>query len=202
MNATEKRLHAAALRLFAARGGTNVTMSELAEEAGVARGTLYRNVESVEQLFVQARTQLVADLHDTNARVMDADRVLDPPLRLATGIRMIVRRAHEDPTMGRFLVQFGMTDGSLREALSGPPMRDVEEGIRTGRYTVAPDMAISLMSLVIGAVVSAMWTVLEGHQTWREAGTVTAELILRAFGVRGEEAAKLASGPLPELPAL
>jgi AcrR family transcriptional regulator len=190
------------VRLFAARGSTNVTMSELAEEAGVARGTLYRNVQSIEHLFEQARAQLAFDLHDTNARAMDAHRDFDPPLRLATAIRMTVRRAHDDPAMGRFLVQFGLTDESLREALVGPPMRDIEEGIRTGRYTVAPEMAISLMSLVIGTVVSAMWMVLEGHQTWREAGTGAGELVLRALGVAPEEAARLASAPLPDLPAL
>lgn len=202
VKATERRIHSAALRLFAARGSKDVTMSELAEEADVARGTLYRNVQSIDQLFEQARAQLVFDLHDSNARAMDDHRDLDPPLRLATAIRMIVRRAHEDPAMGRFLVQFGLTDESLRQALVGPPMADIEAGIRAGRYSVVPEMALSLVSLLIGAVVSAMWMVLEGRQTWREAGTGTGELILCALGIPRGEAVQLASAPLPALPEL
>ena len=46
-----------------------------------------------------------------------------------------------------------------------------------------------------------MWMVLEGHQTWREAGSSTAELVLRALGIDAEEAHRIATDPLPVLPA-
>lgn len=202
MNATEKRINAAAMRLFAERGSTEVTISELATEAGVARGTLYRNVESIEHLFDQVRAQLAFELHDTIARVMDAHGDLDPPLRLATAMRMLIRRAHDNPGMGRFIVRFAMTDESLRELLSGPPMQDIKAGIGAGRYAVTAGQALSIVSLVLGAVVSAMWMVLEGHQGWREAGSGTAELVLAALGLARDEAAEIAVAPLPELPEL
>ena len=48
---TDRRINAAAVRLFTAKGTTRLTVSELAQEANVARGTLYRNVGSVEGLF-------------------------------------------------------------------------------------------------------------------------------------------------------
>ncbi|MFX0579244.1 TetR/AcrR family transcriptional regulator [Nocardia nepalensis] len=197
MSATEQRINAAAIRLFAERGSTDLTMSELATEAGVARGTLYRNVESIEQLFDQVRAQLAFEIHDTNARVMDAHGEVDPPLRLATGVRMLVRLAHENPAMGRFLVRFGMTDESLRETLSGPPMQDVAAGIAAGRYTVAAGAELSIASMLMGTVISAVWVVLEGHQAWREAGTGAAELVLCALGVPRAEARRIASTPLP-----
>lgn len=202
MNATEKRINAAAMRLFAERGSTEVTISELATEAGVARGTLYRNVESIERLFDQVKAQLAFELHDTVARTMDAHGDLDPPLRLGTAIRLLVRRAHEDPALGHFLVRFALTDESLREVLSGPPMQDIQAGIEAGRYAVAPGQSLSIASLLMGAVVSAMWMVLEGHQGWREAGSGTAELVLSALGLPGDEAREIAGAPLPELPEL
>jgi hypothetical protein len=133
---------------------------------------------------------------------MDAHGDLDPPLRLATGMRMLVRRAHENPAMGRFLVRFALTDESLREVLSGPPMQDVEAGITTGRYAVAPALSLSIASLLMGAVVSAMWMVLEGHQGWREAGSGAAELVLASLGVARDEAHQIAGAPLPPLPEL
>jgi AcrR family transcriptional regulator len=200
MNTTEKRINAAAMRLFAERGTSDVTISELAIEAGVARGTLYRNVDSIEQLFDQVREQLAFEIHDTNARTMDAHGDVDPPLRLATALRMLVRRAHENPAMGRYLVRFALTDESLREVLGGPPMHDIDAGIKSGRYAVSSGMELSIASLAIGAVVSSMWMVLEGHQGWREAGSGAAELVLCALGVPREEARQIANGPLPDLP--
>lgn len=198
MNPTEKRINAAAMRLFAERGTADLTVSELATEAGVARATLYRNAGSVDQLFEQVKAQLAHDVHASNAEAMDAHGEVDPPLRLATGIRMLVRRAHHDPAIGRFLVRFGLTDESLRELLSGPPMRDLETGISTGRYSVETGMQLSIASLVMGGAVSAMWTVLDGHQGWREAGIGAAELVLCALGVPRDEARQLATAPLPE----
>jgi hypothetical protein len=53
--------------------------------------------------------------------------------------------------------------------------------------------------MVLGATVSAMWMVLEGHQTWREAGSSTAELVLRAMGIEADEARAIAMAELPRL---
>jgi AcrR family transcriptional regulator len=202
VNTTEQRIAAAAVRLFAERGNADLTMSELATEAGVARGTLYRNVESIEQLFDQVRAQLAFEIHDTNARVMDAHGEVDPPVRLATAIRMLVRLAHDNPAMGRFIVRFGMTDEQLREMLGGPPMQDLAAGIAAGRYTVTSGMELSVAALMMGTVISAMWMVLEGHQAWREAGAGAAELILCALGVPREEAHEITMNPLPALPEI
>ncbi|MEW1737904.1 TetR/AcrR family transcriptional regulator [Nocardia beijingensis] len=197
MNGTERRIHAAALKLFAERGNAEVTISELAAEAGVARGTLYRNVESIPGLFEQVRTQLAFDVHNANSRAMDEHGDIDPPLRLATGTRTLVRLAHENPAMGRFFVRFGMTDESFRETLLGPPLRDIAAGIESGRYSVTPGQELSIASMLMGTVISAMWMVLEGHQSWRDAGAGAAELILCALGVPRAEAHELARQPLP-----
>ncbi|MGV9818928.1 TetR/AcrR family transcriptional regulator [Nocardia xishanensis] len=197
MNATQRRIVTAAMKLFAERGSTELTISELAAEAGVARGTLYRNVDSMDELFEQVRAQLAFDIHTANVRAMDAHGDLDPPLRLAVGTRMLVRLAHENPAMGRFLVRYGLTDESLREVLSGPPMQDVAAGIEAGRYVIAPGAELGVASMLMGTVISAMWMVIEGHQTWREAGSVAAELTLCALGVPREEARDIASRPLP-----
>jgi hypothetical protein len=103
--------------------------------------------------------------------------------------------------MGRFIVRFGLTEEMLHAVLSGPPMEDVKAGIAAGRYDVTESMALSVASFMTGAALSAMWMVLEGHQAWREAGTSTAELILRALGIAPDEARTLASTDLPALPA-
>jgi AcrR family transcriptional regulator len=199
---TERRIAEAAVRLFAERGTTDVTISELAEEAGIARGTLYRNVESIERLFDKVKLDIAVQLHETNVAVMNGAGITDPPARLAAGTRMVVRHAHENPSLGRFMVRFAMTDEVLRDLLSGPPMQDIKRGIELGRYQVTPGSELSIAALLLGTDMAAVWMVLDGHQGWREAGTGAAELQLRALGIDAAEARDLATRPLPDSPPL
>jgi AcrR family transcriptional regulator len=194
---TDRRINAAAVRLFTTKGTTQLTVSELAQEANVARGTLYRNVGSVEDLFNRIVAEFSADLHRRVAATFAG--IDDPAARLATGLRLWVRYAHENPTMGRFAVRFGLTEESLRAVMAGPPMRDIKAGIAAGRYDTGTASIDSIASLAVGATVSAMWMVLEGHQTWRDAGTSTAELLLRAMGIDPAEAHEISMADLPHL---
>ena len=63
MTTTDDRIVTAAVRLFVEKGTTQVTISELAQEANVARGTLYRNVGSMDDLFDRVVGEITADLH-------------------------------------------------------------------------------------------------------------------------------------------
>ena len=199
MTSTERRISAAAVRLFTEKGASEVTISELAAEAGVARGTLYRNVDSTEGLFNKVVADFSADMHEAVVRTFAG--IDDAAMRLAIGVRLWVRFAHENPLMGRFAVRFAMTEESLRAMFTGPPMRDVAAGIATGRYRIEESMTPAIASLLIGSTVSAMWMVLEGQQTWREAGSRTAELLLRALGIDPDEAHTISSAHLPTLSA-
>jgi len=196
----EQRISVAAVRLFTEKGATHVTVSELANEAGVARGTLYRNFDSTEQIFDKVVADFNDEMHERVTRTFVG--IDDSAVRLAIGVRLWVRYAHENPLMGRFAVRFALTEQSLRAMFAGPPMRDLSAGIAAGRYHVGESTTPSIASLVIGATVSAMWMVLEGHQTWREAGSSTAELLLRALGIDPAEAHEISIAELPPLPAI
>ena len=78
-------------------------------------------------------------------------------------------------------------------------MDDIIAGVAAGRYAISPSSVDSVASLVLGATISAMWMVLEGHQTWREAGSSTAELLLRALGIEPAEAHEICMAELPRL---
>ena len=95
LNPVQRRIHQAALRLFADKGVNQVNISDLAQEAGVARGTIYNNVESVEQLFRQVASQLSKEMHQRVSKSFV--EVQDPAQRLANGIRFFIRRTHEEP---------------------------------------------------------------------------------------------------------
>ena len=108
-------------------------------------------------------------------------------------MRFFVRRAHEEPHWGRFIVRFAFTTSTMRSLLSGPPARDLSDGLARGRYRFRPEQTPSILALVGSTTLAAMWLVLDGEKTWREAGSDAAELMLRAIGVEAEEARAIAS---------
>jgi AcrR family transcriptional regulator len=198
MNPAQARIHRAALALFAEKGATQLTVSELAQAAGIARGTIYNNLESPETLFENVAAQLAEEMHQRV--VASYAGIEDPAQRLANGIRQFIRRAHEEPHWGRFINRFAFSNQSLQGLWAGPPMRDVLQGMSLHRYDFRPEQLPSVIALIAGSTLSAMFLVLEGHRTWREAGSETAELVLRAMGIAPEQARQIATAELPALP--
>ncbi|RBP18370.1 TetR family transcriptional regulator [Roseiarcus fermentans] len=194
----QARIYEAAVRLFADRGTTHASVTELAQAAGLARGTIYNNVENPDSLFDEVAAALGDEMH---ARILQSFRATDDPaLRLTRGMRFFVRRAHEEPHWGRFIVRFAFTASTMRSLLAGPPARDLRDGVAAGRYRIRPEQAPSVLAFVGSTTLAAMWLVLNGEKTWREAGSDAAELTLCAIGVAPEEARALASTDLPPLP--
>jgi AcrR family transcriptional regulator len=191
------RIHQAALRLFAERGVTQITVSDLAEAAGIARGTIYNNLETVDSLFEDVATQLTAEM---GLRVgATLTQTSDPACRMADGMRLFVRRAHEDPLWGRFLVRFAATTPTLWTLFESGAADDIRCGVEMGLFKLRGDQLASAITMMSTTVLGAMSLVLEGHQTWRNAGSDAAELVLRAFGIAVEDARAIATSELLSL---
>lgn len=197
MSGAKCRIHEAAMRLFARKGADRVTVSDLAEEAGVARGTVYSAVPDPGALFEEIAGDLANEMQDrVRASMVD---ITDPPCRLSCGIRLFIRRAHEEPQWGRFIVHFGFSNTALRGLLTSASADDLMQGISSGRYAIRPEQATSLMAMIGGATLSGMMLVQEGYKTWREASSEIAELILTSLGIEREEARRIAGEDLPAL---
>ena len=194
------RLHAAALRLFAERGAADINISELAAAAGVARGTVYNNLARPEDLFGEVAASLA---HEMYARVtVTSTGLADPAARVATGMRLFIRRAALEPDWGRFLTRFGHSSEMLREGLDAPPSEDLQAGLDAGRFDPGPATLRDLVGLTSGLALAAMHSVLAGHQGWREAGSNAAFLALRALGLAPADARAIAEAELPDLAPL
>jgi AcrR family transcriptional regulator len=195
--AVRSRIHQAALRLFAETGGAQLTVRDLAEAAGIARGTIYNNIQDPERLFSDVALDLSREMIACVERTM---RELDDPVvRLATGLRLFVRRAHEDHDWGRFIVRFALSSGVLRSLMLEPPARDVAKAIAQGRFKADPSQAQALVHMLAGSTLAAMNAVIHGDQGWREAASATSELFLRAAGLSAHDARRIAHGALPDL---
>ncbi|MAY01070.1 MAG: TetR family transcriptional regulator [Oceanospirillaceae bacterium] len=198
LTSAQRRIYNAAIYLFAEKGSTQVTVSELADTAGVARGTIYNHVDSVQTLFEDVAVHLANEM---NQRILSALRQQqDPALKLATGVRHYIRRAHEDPAWGNFISRFGFSSAALRRLGSGAPMQILMDGVQTGQYRIRADQLSAVITMIGSSVLGAIYLVREGLRTWRDAGTDCAELLLRALGVSEERARALATAELPPLP--
>lgn len=192
-----RRIDAAAMRLFAERGVTRVSISELAAAAGMARGTIYSHVPDIDNLFEDVAAQLIREM---TARVMLGFASLDDPAqRMSVAVRQYVRRAHDEPTWGRFMTRFGLSHASLQAVWTTDPAVNLREGIGSGRYAIGEAQLPAMVGMLAGTTLAAMLQVLEGHGTWRDIGADAAELLLIALGVARDEARAMAHSALPPL---
>lgn len=196
LTAAQRRLQRAAMQLFAEKGVTRVTVAELAQAAGIARGTIYNNVQDVGSLFSEVATQLAEEMLEVTADL--SARFDNSAQRLANGIRYFVKQSHEDPLWGRFVCRFALSTESLQKMWTGQPLKDLSDGLETGRFTFQRDQLPSAVSLIAGAVLGAATLVLDGRRTWRDAGSDAAEFVLVALGVPREEARTIARMELPD----
>lgn len=198
LTTAQRRIYKAAIHLFAEKGSTQVTVRELADIAGVARGTVYNHVDSIEDLFEDVAVDLADEM---NHRILNAFRQHpDPAAKLAAGIRHYVRRAHEDPAWGDFISRFGFNSVALRRLGSGAPVQILLDGIQRGQYQVRQDQLSAVITMAASSVLGAIYLVREGLRTWRDAGSDCAELVLRALGIPADEARALATAELMPLP--
>lgn len=198
---TRRRIHRAAMQLFAQKGSTELTVSELAAAAGVARGTIYNQLAGTGAvLFEEVATQTVADMSGRMALVFAP--IDDYAVRMSHGVRYYVRRAHEEPDWGRFFARFAYSGGPLQQMWEGGPGTNLRRGIEMGRYAVRRAQTRAALGMIVGGVLSAMGAVLDGDLTWRAAGSDTAELLLVALGLERKEARTIAAMALPPLPLL
>ena len=200
MSTAISRIHDAAMHIFADKGGTTVAISDLAREAGLSRGTIYNNLEDPAGLF-DAVCQKVSE--EMAAKLQDSVIGLDDPAaRISNIIRLCVRRVHEEPHWGHFIARYAVKEPKLSDFWGGFPARELKSGIASGRFDLQTEQVGSVTGLLGGATFGAMTLVLLGHRSWRQAGSDTAEVILRGIGIEKSEARLLAAAEFDPLPRL
>lgn len=130
----------AAVRAFSRHGYHNCTVARVAQEAGVADGTIYLYFQGKEDLLISAfRHVLEAMLAQMDEEVAEAP---DPTAKLSRCLALHLRFMEEDPELAAFLqFQLRQPDESIRRAIAGPLAeyaRRVEaildEGKRAGAF--------------------------------------------------------------------
>jgi len=195
-NATRGKLISAARRLFARQGVDNTRINEITDEADVGFGSFYNHFKSKEEIVDAVLADTLAAQGAALAAVT-AD-IEDPAQVVATAHRHFVDLAGRDPDWGWLLVRLDATHNLVVKALGPFAERDIERGVKAGRFRVA-NRRMAMLGAG-GALMAVMREVLEGRAP-KNAARLHAEGVLRLLGVPPEEAAEVAARPMPRFDA-
>ncbi len=148
-----------ARRLFGERGTTDVSMDEIAAEAGVARSTVYVYFANRDELLGACLKRMLDQLLEGIAE--DWDRDTEPRARLRVLIEGMFERLDDNPAFFRLaLIGQGSVAVGSELALIGLEVAGMLqglylEGLSTGLFrSMDPDRAISLIGQQIYGAMS------------------------------------------------
>jgi AcrR family transcriptional regulator len=193
---TRAQLLAAARKLFAAQGFEQTTIRDIAGDADTALGSFYNHFRTKEDVLAALLEDALREqLELIERRQHQVDDVAE---RVSIAHRHLLAAVRDDPECGWLLVRLDVEHRIIDQVLARSAMRDLRDGIATGRFAVA-DADVTLQASG-GALLGVMHAALRGVLA---AGydSAHAEGILRSVGVSPAQAQDIARRPLPELGA-
>lgn len=187
---TKARIIEAAERLMRDRGVEAVTIQDITDAADVGHGTFYLHFKTKGDVLRPLIEHLSDQVHVRVDRA--AHGATDPALRMALGIRIVVRAIAEDP-LWSWYARSGASFSELVAQMGTQPANDMRNGLKGGRFDVVNLPAT--VSFIDGAFVGMITSLNKGADV-DETADMTAELVLRVLGVSAEEAAQIAREPL------
>jgi AcrR family transcriptional regulator len=180
---TRAQLMQAARALYAERAIDSVTIDDLVNEAGVAKGTFYVHFEHLPDLQVAVADELAQELDD----LLQPFRLQleDPVERIAAGCAAFIREAVRNPSWGSLAARGAWALPSVAHAARANLREDLRLAAARGRLgAITPELAFGLVS---GIVIQAMRAAGEGRLS-PAAAPAAVEAILRALGLASAEA--------------
>ena len=191
---TRQALIDAAVRLIAAGRGERASIQEITEAADVGFGSFYNHFAGKDELFDAASAEVLERWGQMIDRA--CAQISDPAEVFAVSFRLSARLGWTHPDIARFITGAGLDLLDAPNGLTPRALRDIKAGQAAGRFTIRnPEVALAA---VAGDLIGLLWL----HQRHPDhidetAVDQLAEAILRLLGVAADEAARLASLPLP-----
>jgi AcrR family transcriptional regulator len=180
---TRAQLMQAARALYADRTIDSVTIDDLVNEAGVAKGTFYVHFEHLPDLQVAVADELAQELDD----LLQPFRLqlADPIERVAAGCAAFIREAFGNPSWGSLAARSAWELPSVAHAARKNLREDLRLAAARGRLGgITPELGFDVVS---GIVLQTMRAAGERRLSPSDAPAAV-EAILRALGVASAEA--------------
>lgn len=190
---TRQQLVDAALRIYAHKGAGELALNELAQEAGVASGTVYNYFRTKEDVLNAVGIALAEELSRQVTSVSEG--VTDGAERISIGIRTFVRRAEQDPEWASALINVVRYAEGMRSLVAESIRNDLRIGAKQGHFHY--DDEDIAMGLVVSGTLSAMIGIIEKRGV-KEQDAIIAKMLLQALGMDAEAAQRVTRNPVPK----
>jgi AcrR family transcriptional regulator len=180
---TRAQLMQAARGLYAERTIESVTIDDLVNEAGVAKGTFYVHFEHLPDLQAAIAGELAQELDD----LLQPFRLqlADPIERIAAGCAAFIREALRNPSWGRLAARSAWEQPTVAHAARANLREDLRLAAANGRLgAITPELGFDVVS---GIVLQTMRAAGERRLSLSDPPAAI-EAILRALGVAAAEA--------------
>jgi AcrR family transcriptional regulator len=191
---TRTKLIDAARALFSRQGVDSTRINEITDEADVGFGSFYNHFDSKEAIVAAVLEETISG-QGAALGAVTAD-LEDPAEMVAVAHRYFVNHARTDPDWGGLLVRLEISHDVVLPALAPYAIRDLELGIKSGRFKVS-NKKVALYASG-GALLAVMRAVLDGRAP-KDADRLHAEGVLRMLGLTPEDAAEVAGRPMPAI---
>jgi AcrR family transcriptional regulator len=195
---TRTKILTAAFALFDERGVNRVTVEDVREAAGLARGTFYNYFLTYEDMLKELAARIARQVNIEQSERFDA--VTDMSERLWSNVRYGILRTASDRSCSQIIVRIMPLMGPLNEAMRQHAERNLRLAIKRKvinlpSASVALDFGYGLASVMIRRALTGR--IRSGEL--ESAGL----MLLRAYGIPEREArriSRLRFAPLPPRP--
>ncbi|HEY1454308.1 MAG TPA: TetR/AcrR family transcriptional regulator, partial [Roseiarcus sp.] len=180
---TRAQLMQAARALYAEQTIESVTIDDLVNEAGVAKGTFYVHFEHLPDLQAAVADELAQELDD----LLQPFRLqlADPVERIAAGCGAFIGEALRNPSWGSLAARGAWALPTVASTARANLRQDLQRAAATGRLgAITPQLGFDVVS---GIVLQAMRAAGERRLSPSDAPAAV-EAILRALGIPSAEA--------------
>ena len=186
-----ERITDAALGLLLEEGASDLRLSDVAERADIAFGSLYTYFENKEAILDAVVAKALESLMD--ATETDADLYDDPAEEVAAAARRVVRIAYDERELALALLSLHRAEARFVAILAPRSQELLERGVKAGRFKLTDPSAVTAYLLAGGF--ELIRGVLDGRYG-KDADIICADTSLRTCGLPPKEAAAIAKRAL------
>jgi AcrR family transcriptional regulator len=194
---TRSKILSAAFELFDKRGVDRVTVEDVRERAGLARGSFYNYFITYEEMLKALASDLAQQINrEQSERFESVPNVAE---RIWSHVRYAILRAGSDRSCTEILVRITPLVGPLNEEMRVHAERTVRNAVKSK----AIDVPSASVALDLGFGLSTMmWQRALKSRIDAKDLEAAGLMLMRAYGVPEVEARRISRLPLPQLPDL
>lgn len=195
-NQTKRSLLESARDLVAERGSDRISIQEITKRADVATGTYYNYFETKRDIFVAVALHLRSQMQEDLEPVRN--KIKDPAMRVTITLRYYFDQAFNHNEWREFVSNTGISGEITLHQPEDEALKDIEEGIKGGRFRV--DDPSFTQSLILGMVKHVIEQI-ESRKADKSCVNYAIRSILQMLGLPELVSQALTQTPLPPIAA-